>query len=401
MKVLIVDDRHEKVEKIASIFSGRDISFDIVHETNALSARRRLKTELFDLMLVDLQLPEMPGSTPVSDGGIRFFDLLMADPRSKLPNDIYFVTSEDSLIDSGRAAVESRGCSLCVIGSISDNWRQQILGRFSFAYSRAARVISGADVVIVTALAAELEAVLALDYEWTRFRIPDDPTLYHRGKLQVGDRQIQVVAASPLRKGMAASAVVATKLVLKFSPSVLIMTGICAGVEGKTNMGDVVVGNPTWDWGSGKHALDDDGSSIFKLSPKQCDLSVELSAVCDEASRSDHFKRRVRSEWSGAVPAGEIRCHLGPMASGASVIANSDIAKEILEQNRDVIAIEMEAFAVMVAAEYSTTLNLKSLSIKSVCDFADHNKRDDWQAYAAFTSAMFADEVVKRIFQLT
>lgn len=72
------------------------------------------------------------------------------------------------------------------------------------------------------------------------------------------------------------------------------------------------------------------------------------------------------------------------------------VAQEIANQNRDLIAIEMEAFAVMVATEYSTTRSTVGIAIKSVCDFADSQKHDGWQPYAAYTSALFADELFRR-----
>ena len=36
---------------------------------------------------------------------------------------------------------------------------------------------------------------------------------------------------------------------MRFRPRYLFMTGIMGGVEGKTNLGDLVVASPIWDWG--------------------------------------------------------------------------------------------------------------------------------------------------------
>lgn len=398
MKLLIVDDSHTKVECVASAIKKAGIQVDIAHETNATSARQRLRMEEFDLLLIDLQLPDVAGAKPNQAGGLNFFDITTNDPKASLPAEILFVTSEEGLEKSGRFEVEKRGGALCVISNERLDWINLLVGQIQFAAKRASRKVVAADVVIITALGAELDAVLALDLGWKSFRLVGDPTLYHRGEIDTSQGKRSVVAASALRKGMAASAVVATKLVLKFTPQILAMTGICAGVKGKTNLGDVVVGDPTWDWGSGKHAQTDEGSLIFRLSPKQSDLNVGLATRCDEISRCQQFKRSVRSNWDGSFPPGAFNCHIGPMASGASVIANSSIAEEISNQNRDLIAIEMEAFAVMVAAEYTTTNPLLSVAVKSVCDYADKDKQDGWQAYAAYTSARFLEELVRRHF---
>lgn len=398
MKLLIVDDSHVKVEKVAIAIQKAGIPVLISHETNAMSARQRLRMEEFDLLLIDLQLPDVAGAIPNQAGGLNFFDITVNDPKAILPAEILFVTSEGGLEKNGRLEVERRGSALCVVSDGLCDWINILVGQLQFAAKRASRKILPADMVIITALGSELDAVLALNFGWNSFRLSGDPTLYHRGEINTQQGKVYIVAASALRKGMAASAVVATKLVLKFKPKILAMTGICAGVKGKANLGDVIVGDPTWDWGSGKHAQTEEGSLIFRVSPKQSDLNVGIATRCDEIARCPQFKRHVRANWEGNVPPGTFNCHIGPMASGASVIANSSIAEEISNQNRDLIAIEMEAFAVMVAAEYATTNPLLSIAVKSVCDYADKDKRDDWQDYAAYTSAQFVAELARRHF---
>lgn len=398
MKLIIVDDSHVKVEKVALAIKKSGIDVHIVHETNATSARLRLRMEEFDLLLIDLQLPDVAGGAPNQAGGLNFFDLILQDSKVKLPAEILFVTSEGDLEIKGRKEVERRGSSLCVIAEGLNDWINILVGQFQLADRRVSRKIATADIAIITALGSELEAIIDLNLEWKSFRLEGDPTLYYRGELETQQGKKIIIAASALRKGMAASAVVATKLVLKFKPKMLAMTGICAGVKGKTNLGDVIIGNPTWDWGSGKHAQNEEGSPIFRVSPKQSDLNVGLATRCDEIARCPDFKKRLRANWEKSFPPGSFNCRLGPMASGASVIANSSIAEEIAAQNRDLIAIEMEAFAVMVAAEYATTNPLLSIAVKSVCDFADKDKQDDWQAYAAYTSAQFLVELARRHF---
>lgn len=398
MKLIIVDDSHAKVELVSIALKQAGLTAEITHETNAASARKRLREGIYDLIFIDLQLPETAGSRPIDDGGLAFFDLLMLDTKAAIPAEILFVTSEDSLISDGRVQVERRGSTLCVISARTDSWRNILEGQLKLASRRAFRKSAKFDIAMITALGSELDAILALEYGWTPLRLDGDPTLYYRGAL-VTDQGIKtVVAASALRKGMSASAALATKLVLKFQPKILTMTGICAGVKDKVSLGDVIVGDPTWDWGSGKHAEDDLGSPIFKLSPRQSDLNIRLSSLCDELARSSEFKKSIRTNWEKGFPPGEFKCHIGPMASGASVIANSSVATEIAAQNRDLVGIEMEAFAVMVAAEYATSEALFAVAIKSVCDFADNEKQDGWQPYAAYTSARFASELFKKFF---
>lgn len=105
----------------------------------------------------------------------------------------------------------------------------------------------------------------------------------------------------------------------------------------------------------------------------------------------------IKNNWKTSAPNNDLSLHVGPMASGASVIADDHSARMIATQHRELIGIEMEAYAVMAAAELSSEPKPTAIIIKSVCDFADPDKNDNWQQYAAFTSAQFADCLLRDI----
>jgi len=402
MKLLIVDDAYSKVEEIAALLKSESIEVEVLdHETNARSARKRLADTRYDLAIIDVNLPDLAGAPATDEGGFRLIQMMMLDRASLLPSDFLFATALDGIADEARAKAESLGIPLCLFSTATTAWRNVVAGKAKLAARRAAATKrTNADIAIVTALATpELEAVLGLPLAWKVEQFSGDPTVYHLGTLKVGDREISLVAASALRKGMAASAALATKIALLFRPRLMAMLGICAGVEGKVQLGDVVVGDPTWDWGSGKNALDAEGNPVFKLSPIQRPLKSELVNLCHQISNSADFKSRTRAAWSGSTPQGQFSVHMGPMASGASVIADSNTAVAIAAQNRDLISMDMEAFAVMTACEYAASDGLAGIAIKSVCDFANAEKGDDWQKYASYTSAAFAAEFFMRFAQ--
>lgn len=395
IKVFVVDDDHHKVQQIRNIFEGEGIPATFEHFSSSAAARAKLRTEPCDLLLIDLCLPETAGGKPKVNGGIDFYKVLLADPKARIPSTTSFITAIEPVSTESQDQILDLGLSYSIFSKDSNQWKRVVLGLGKKSSQLAAKnPIISADFAIVTALSTpELDAVLNLPYNWTARQFNDDPTIYHFGQITSRGRTASVVAASAQRKGMAWSSALATKLVMRFKPTVIAMTGICAGVEGKTSLGDVIVADPTWDWGSGKHAENEDGSPVFRLSPVQRSLSSELSGICHQICRSEEFKHRIKMKWKGDTPGGQFSAHVGPMASGASVIANDSTARLILDQNRDLIAIEMEAFAVMASSEFATKPSPKSIAIKSVCDFADRKKGDDWQKYAAYTSAEFANEL--------
>ena len=91
-----------------------------------------------------------------------------------------------------------------------------------------------------------------------------------------------------------------------------------------------------------------------------------------------------------------LRMHLGPVASGAAVIAEPGVPELVKRQHRDALGLEMETYGVFAACEDSPLPQPKAFSLKSICDFADAAKADEHQAYAAFTSAAALQVFVER-----
>lgn len=399
MRILIVDDEYEKVPDISEI--ARKISADAVveHVTTASAGRIALNENYYDLLIVDLHLPPVVGAQGVESGGVDFLNLLQLDQRSKLPGQILFLTGHEDLQDKLGERVVSTGGELCFYSPHESKWSNVIAGRLNYINNIVKRkeyVIPNADVAIISALRApELEAVIKLPYDFKAYRVNGDPIGYNFGSTTVDDRVINIVATSSYRKGMSSAASLSSKVVSVFKPKILIMTGICAGIKGKVNLGDVIVGDLIWDWGSGKSMTDADGASLFKIAPHQCATNVYLLEIAKDLASDMALLSQIRAGWYGPVPGGVFKVHVGPLASGGAVIADDQLTARIIDQNKDLLGIDMEAYAVMAAAEYASLPPPKPVVIKSVCDFANSDKNDNWQAYAAYTSAAFADALIK------
>ena len=263
-KILIVYDEYLKPHHISQLALNIDKTIDIQHVTTAHDARLKLRSELYDLLLIDIDLPSALGSSPSPLGGMALFDIFVLDHLAKIPLDIVFITEKEDSIDLYQLEASKRGTSLCQVEVINDNWKLFLRGKLELMLHRKKRELSNApnvDIAIITALGfPELDAVLKLPFNWSKKRFSDDPTGYHFGSKSRTDRELSIVAASAMRKGMSSSSALAMKMVERFKPKLIVMLGICAGVQGKVNLGDVIVANPTWDWGSGKMSQDDNGS---------------------------------------------------------------------------------------------------------------------------------------------
>ena len=82
-----------------------------------------------------------------------------------------------------------------------------------------------------------------------------------------------------------------------------------------------------------------------------------------------------------------LKMHVAPLASGSAVLADLITAGSVKEQHRQLAGIDMEAYSVFAAASESVLPQPKAFVLKSVVDFADPKKSDNYRDYASFTSA--------------
>lgn len=401
-RILIVDDEYFKPQAISALALKLDGEIIIHHATTAQDARLKLRAEQYDLLLIDIDLPEAMGASPTPLGGMSLFDIFVLDPIAKIPLDIIFITEKEDSIDLYSYEATKRGTSLCKFDNQNDTWKLFITGKLNLMLNRRKKDLNDtpvADIAIITALGhPELDAVLKLPYGWVKKRFVDDPTGYHFGSKERQDVKLKIVAASAMRKGMSSSSALAMKMVERFKPKLLVMLGICAGVQGKVNIGDVIIADPTWDWGSGKMSQDDTGSSLFLAAPHQLALEPYISQLVKEMAYEASTLQQIIKEWKNSLPEGKFSIHVGPLASGSMVLAADKSLKTITNQNRDLIGVDMEAYAVMAASDYARKSKPISLVIKSVSDYADSTKDDGWQEYASYTSTKFFDFLISSDF---
>ncbi|TGD94956.1 hypothetical protein EU555_30015 [Methylobacterium nonmethylotrophicum] len=174
-------------------------------------------------------------------------------------------------------------------------------------------------------------------------------------------------------------------MITHFRPRFIVMAGICAGVEGKVNYGDVILADPTWDYQSGKRVKDKEVTS-FSIAPKQISAPNIVTSRVELLRRDASVWSDIKRGWQSA-PQHDLRLVVGPLASGSAVLADGQAVQDIKLQHRNLVGIEMEAYGLYDAAAYAPNPQPNAIAFKSVCDFADPDKKDSWQAYASYTSA--------------
>lgn len=387
LSVLIVEDKQEKIKLLSSVIKKNEIEAESV--PNVDEAQKKLISKKYDIVLIDIQVPNDMVSDINFRGGVDLLEWIELYPLCKKPKRIFGITSHTETKKQFDQDFINKGFYLIKSQVDDDSWLKTIVSTCNYLLSDEVQNEEiNFDIAIITAMSHnELAAVLSLPIHWEEFRLPHDPSIYHKSVIGTSNGEKTIVASHSPRMGLSSAAALSTKLIMKFSPKYIIMAGIAAGIEGKVNFGDVLVADPCWDWGNGK-LTQKSGKSLFQPAPHQEALSLDLRGKIQSVRDKRLYLDQMYNEWRGKKPTKQLQLKLGPLASGAVVLEDPETTKNITFQHRETIGIEMEAYGVMMAANI-TTSNTKPIIIKSVCDFANPQKNDDWQKYAAYTSAQF------------
>ena len=241
--------------------------------------------------------------------------------------------------------------------------------------------------LIVANTYPELQAVLHLKTvnDWEGFSVDPDPQVYHRAEWEAKGKRLAVVAAAQSQVGVVSAAILATKMILRWSPDYLVMTGIAAGYRG--NCGDILVPSRVFWYNSGKISR----GKIYP-DPRWVDIDQRLINVIEDGKH--RYVDSIRSSYPGNRPDWALEIHTGALGTGDYVVNDSSLMEEARrvmdsakDKDRKLIGIDMEAYGIARAAKECGD-KTKVLIIKSISDFG-LNKSDEHQSYASYTSAQF------------
>lgn len=176
------------------------------------------------------------------------------------------------------------------------------------------------------------------------------------------------------------------------------MCGIAACLKNENNYGDIIIPYDVWDYSSGKIInTNEEKGYILQQDPKYLSMDEILKSKLDESY--EDVLVNIRKNWPNP-PDFNLNILHGPMACGPSVVANQEYINEhILAHARKTIGLDMESYGLFYACNYLNK-KAKAICIKSVSDFADKNKGDDYQLYASYTSANFAKYLIEYILNI-
>lgn len=387
INILIVEDNNIRVKKIYDyLFENQTKEtrkIDIVSDIK--SSKLYLREKKYDLLILDIQIPNTIGELPLINGGFELIKIISG--RKKIynfPNCIFGISSDKTIVKKNEDLEYDNYIQLVFCDNSTDDWLNKIISTIDLLeQSKVKKEVQryDYDLALICALhETELETVRKLSEVWNKKEIDYDNANYYEFKFKNQEKDLKMIATSLPRMGLSAASMLTTKVIYNFKPKYVVMLGVTAGISGKVNLGDILVANPSWDYGSGK--ICGDG---FKLDLDFIKIAEELESMFQDIKLDENVFESIRSEWDGRCANEKLSLHIGPVASGAAVISDEATINRIKEQQRKIIGIEMETYGVYNASHYSINPKPLFFSLKSVSDFADNTKSDDYRDYAAFT----------------
>lgn len=392
MKILIVDDNNNRVAQVVGYLAdSKNVSREDVSRAGcAQEALTLLQREKFDLLLVDLMIPHRLDDSPSISSSLHLLAEVTNSDGVMRPRKIVGLTAYDEAEENAAGAFHGLAWIIVKTSEMSDAWLETIGGCVEYVRREMSQVEVATyktDLLVLTALQSELDAVHRLPWNWQPAEPADDSTFTVRGSFEVGGRTIRVVSAHAERMGMVSTAVMASKLIAIYRPRICAMPGICAGVPGRAQMGDVVFADQVWDYQCGKLVVDKEQVSGFEMEPHQLSVESSILSRADQLAKDTTALNALWNSWPASKPTNPFKILRGPMASGSAVLADASVTAKIVAQNRKTRAIEMEAYGLLLASGHADRPRPIAFVAKSVCDFADESKSDDFQSYCCDVSA--------------
>lgn len=409
LKVLIVDDTQEKIVEIRRVLTGYVEEPDDVPICGSIrEALKACSSNRYDLVILDLFIPNRSGEDPNPTNAQNFLKLIKEDEDYICPVFVIGITRAQDITEY-KSFFEAETMQVLYYADNDDTWKEQLSNRLNYLTGVKRKLgityEYDYDVAIINALQSPEHEIMkeTLGTAWKEVTLDDDnATTYYETVLTGKEgKKIRCVSCYAAQMASIAAATLATKIILRFHPKYLFMTGICAGLKGNNiGFGDILVASQVWDGMSGKYKDSDRGDAnpemIFEPDYRQISLDAAMLNIINRLKEKKDLLTNIKERFAGEKPDTPLAIHVGPMTSVPAVIASERKIVDLKSHARKLIGLEMESYGIFYAAEHAHLLRPKyTISIKSASDLADKDKTDKYQHYASYTSAALMKYIIE------
>ena len=222
LKVLIVDDTQEKIVEIRRVLAGFVEDPDEVPISGSVrEALKRCSETRFDLVILDLYIPNKTGETPSPENAKSFLKLIKEDEDYISPVFVIGITRKQDITDY-KSFFEAETLQVLLYADNDDTWKKQLKNRL--CYLNGVKRNLGCsyeydyDVAIINALQTPEHDVMqrTLSGEWSERMLDDDDTttFYEANMKGKSGKTIRCISCYAPQMASVASSALATKVIL-------------------------------------------------------------------------------------------------------------------------------------------------------------------------------------------
>lgn len=386
MKILILEDEATKMELIQAEIIAIDPLIEINTSITFQSFLKQIERDKFDLIIVDLLVPRFNETDESVDVTDQIIDATRDHDCCNFRTPVVAITRFDTAAEDNFKNLNLKDISVITFSEDKQDWRETLKQKIVSCMPPITY-----DFVIFCALHKESNGFLEAGYNLGITRAIHGLDCR---EIKIGEMS-GVIITSP-RMGLVSSAITTSRAIELFRPKLICMSGICAGIDEKAQIYDVVIPDMCHQHDSGKW-----GSNGFELESYAVQITHEMRLKIKTILEQPDFIEAIRNNVKllrKEIPENKQELEFGvlmaPASSGSAVIADEAMNELIRQQHRKMTAFEMESFAVYESARLSIT-QPKYFSAKAVVDDGVI-KSDEYHRVACILSAKVVHELIRR-----
>lgn len=388
MDILVLEDIDSKFEELNGHIHTVLGAVSVTRAALLSDFLRYVERQKFDLIVVDLLVPRFKDSQEAEDVTSDILDACRDVGCKNNRTKVVALTASDDASDNNYKELNAADVAVLNFDP-SGRWKESLAQKFLLAKPKRTF-----DVVIVCALPKEVQGFVNAGYQVG--------TAFLHGildcrEIAIGDQQAVIVTAA--RMGLVSCAITATQAIEAFSPNLICMSGICAGIKGKAKLLDIAIAESCHQHDFGKWSVTGYEPEIYSV-PIKAKLRAQLKKIIeDEADFSSSICDKVtyeKRELPEELQSLTAKVYFTPASSGSAVVADDKMVDIIKEQQRKGAIFEMESFALYEAARLHPR-DVSFFSAKAVVDDGGPSKGDQFHRLACILSAKTVYECVRRL----
>jgi nucleoside phosphorylase/CheY-like chemotaxis protein len=384
-------DKATAVKKVIKDTIDANLLSDVVVACSLSEAVKLLGALAFDLVILDLMIPYLPKGREESGAGLELLRELRRPSNPSRSALVVGLSAYPDEVETARPEFDQMAVAILKFDD-EGHWKGSIAQISRQAEWLAQRNFK-LDFLIFVALDEELQGYKEADVVFEA-HVPVEGINVQFLRLK-SDLTKRGAIIKLRRMGLVSAAVDGALAIPLFRPSIVCMSGICAGFAEAVELGQIVVSSPSWEYQAGKWS--EDG---FLIEPFQIALRPATRVKCDQMFSDKQFVAEMESglSFNGDRPSKRAQPKVAPSVSGSAVVADEARIAHIAPQHRKLSALDMETFGIYSAAVEADWFVDYYFSLKVVVDFADAAKSDDIHDYGCAIAAKTSLNVITALF---